>query len=471
MNRFLPTDSDRDLSILIIENCAIATVSGPEHPYGHLVAVGNRIASVGPGPVPPEMECRIQAADQNLVRRVDGRGCLLTPGLVNTHHHLYQWITRGISADHTLFEWLTTLYPVWGGITADDVHIGALGGLSHLALSGCTTTTDHHYVVPKDAGDVFEAEIHAALAVGLRFHPCRGSMDLGRSSGGLPPDHIVESLDEVLKGSEDTIARFHDPSPDSMCRIALAPCSPFSVTRDLLVQSANLARELGVRLHTHLAETVDEEDYCRGRFDCTPMEYMERVGWIGDDVWFAHTVHLNDHAINCMAHHGMAAAHCPVSNGRLGAGIARIPDMLNAGVTVGLGVDGAASNESDVLWEEMHAAVLLARAARGPRAMSVRQSLHMATLGGAKALGRECDIGSLEVGKLADLALWRLDGPAHSAVADPVVALVLGSRPPLERLVVDGKDIVIKDHVVTVDRDDIERRVIAARDGLLARTA
>lgn len=454
---------------VLIENCAVATMddraggaaaeNAAEYAVGHVLLVDGRIAAVGAGPCDP-------ALVPEGAERVDGTGCLATPGLVNTHHHLYQWLTRGLAADATLFEWLTASYPVWAGIDADDVRTAALGGL---ALGGCTTTTDHHYVVPADAGDVFAAEISAAATVGLRFHPSRGSMDLGRSNGGLPPDSVVEGIDAILAGTADVIERHHDPAPGSMCRIAVAPCSPFSVTGDLLRESAELARERGVRLHTHLAETDDEEVFCRERFGSTPMEYMESVGWTGADVWFAHTVHLDDPAIAAMAAGGMAAAHCPVSNGRLGAGIARVPDMLAAGVAVGLGVDGAASNESGVLWEEMHQALLLARATRGPRAMGVRTALRMATVEGARALGRQEEIGRLAPGYLADVALWRLDTPAHAGIDDPVAALVLGSRPPMAGVWVHGRRVVADGRVLTVDTDAVARDVVAARRRLLAK--
>ena len=452
---------------VLIENCAVVTMDGPgvagaEYPDGHVLLDGGRIVAVGRGRCDPALV----PAD---AERVDGTGCVATPGLINTHHHLYQWLTRGLAVDSTLFEWLTTLYPVWAGIDADDVRTAALGGLAHLALGGCTTTTDHHYVVPADAGDVFAAEISAAAAVGLRFHPTRGSMDLGRRDGGLPPDSVVESTDAILAGTADVIDRFHDPAPDSMCRIAVAPCSPFSVTSDLMRISAELARERGVRLHTHLAETDDEEVFCRERFGSTPMEYMESVGWVGPDVWFAHSIHLDDAAIAAMAAGGMAAAHCPVSNCRVGAGIARVPAMLAAGIPVGLGVDGSASNESGVLWEEMHTALLLARGVGGPRAMDVRTALRMATVGGARALGRDGEIGRLAPGYLADVALWRVDAPTHTAIDDPVAALVLGSRPPMAGVWVQGRRVVDADRVVTVDAEAVSRDVVAAHRRLLAK--
>ncbi|WP_109528933.1 MULTISPECIES: 8-oxoguanine deaminase [Nocardia] len=444
---------------LVIDGCAIATVdaAGTEYRSGHVVVHGNRIGAVGTGPAP------ITDAP-----RIDGGGCLLTPGLVNTHHHLYQWITRGLAADSTLFEWLTTLYPVWAGIDEESVRIAATGALAALARTGCTTTTDHHYVFPSAGGDLLGAEIVAAADVGLRFHPCRGSMDLGASSGGLPPDDVVESLDAILDASADAISRWHDPSFDSMLRVALAPCSPFSVTPDLMRESAALARDSGVRLHTHLAETVDEQDFCASAFGCTPAAYMEQLGWLGPDVWFAHAVHLDDAAITAMASTGTGIAHCPTSNGRLGAGIARTAALLVAGVPVGLGVDGAASNESSSMIEEPRNALLYARAVGGPRAMNVRTALELATIGGARVLGREAEIGSIEPGKLADLALWRLDTPAHAGIDDPVTALILGSPPPLAALLVNGREVVRDGEVRTVDESVVGARVARAQAALVA---
>ncbi|MBH0778261.1 8-oxoguanine deaminase [Nocardia bovistercoris] len=446
-------------STLVIEGCAVATVdsAGTEYSNGHVVLQGNRITAVGSGPGPA-----IEAV------RVDGRGCLLTPGLVNTHHHLYQWITRGLAADSTLFEWLTTLYPIWADITEDSVRTAATGALAALARTGCTTTADHHYVFPRDGGDPLGAEITAAAEVGLRFQPCRGSMDLGASAGGLPPDDVVESLDAILAASADAIARWHDRSFDSMLRIALAPCSPFSVSADLMRESAALARETGVRLHTHLAETTDEQDFCTATFGCSPAEYMARLDWLGPDVWFAHAVHLDDPAISALAATRTGVAHCPTSNGRLGAGIARTAAMLVAGVPVGLGVDGAASNESSSMIEEPRNALLYARAVGGPRAMNVRTALELATMGGARVLGREAEIGSIEPGKLADLALWRMDTPAHEGIADPVTALILGPPPPLAALYVNGREVVRDGEVRTVDEELVAGRVARAQAALVA---
>lgn len=450
------------MSTLVIDGCQVATMDPDrsEHAAGHILMDGARITAVGPGPAPRGLED---------ARYVDGSGCLATPGLVNTHHHLYQWVTRGFAVDGTLFEWLTKLYPVWGRIDEDIVRTAATGGLGWLAKTGCTTTTDHHYVFPHDGGDVLQGEVDAAQAVGLRFHPTRGSMDLGESKGGLPPDNVVEDIDAILAATEAAIDDHHDASFESMLRIGVAPCSPFSVTGELLSQAAELARRKGVRLHTHLCETIDEENYCRKHFNSTPVEYMESVGWLGPDVWYAHVVHLDDASIATMAATGTSAAHCPTSNARLGSGIARAHDMREAGVAVGLGVDGAASNEACSLLEEVRHAALFARARGGPHEMTVREALEMGTLGGAAVLGRQDEIGSLEVGKLADVALWRLDTLPHIDIADPVAALVLGAPPPLELLVVNGLPVVERDRLVNVDEETVASDVRAASTRLLER--
>jgi cytosine/adenosine deaminase-related metal-dependent hydrolase len=451
------------MSTTVIDGAHVVTMNAgrEEHAGGHVVLEGNRITAVGCGPAP-------EAVRAGAGRVIDGSGCLLTPGLVNTHHHLYQWVTRGLAVDETLFGWLTTLYPVWARIDEQAVNVAARGGLAWLARTGCTTSTDHHYVFPRDGGDLLAAEIEAARAVGLRFHPTRGSMDLGESDGGLPPDHVVEDLDAVLLATEAAIDRWHDPSPGSMLRIAVAPCSPFSVTDDLLREAAALARRRDVLLHTHLAETLDEEKFCRERFGCSPVDYMESLGWLGADVWFAHAVHLDDDAVMKIGATGTGVAHCPSSNGRLGSGIARTRDLRDAGARVGLGVDGAASNESASMLEEVRGALLFARATGGPQALSVRDALELATLGGAAVLGRSADLGSVEEGKLADLALWRLDTFAHADIADPVAALVLGSRPPLELLLVDGLPVVEHDRVVTVDEQALVRETVSVSQTLLS---
>ena len=447
----------------VIENAYVVTVSGGEHTSGHIVVDGDRITAVGPGPAPA-------AAVPEGAERVDAAGHLATPGLVNTHHHLYQWASQGLATDGTLFEWLTTLYKPWSKMDAEVVAGAAAAALGWLAKSGCTTSTDHHYVFPKGRGDLFAAEIDAAAELGLRFHPCRGSMDLGRSQGGLPPDEVVEDLDTILAETEAAIDRYHDPTPGSMLRVAVAPCSPFSVTRDLLVESARLARDRGVRLHTHLAETLDEEEYTREHFGTTPAEYMDGLGWLGGDVWLAHCVHLHDSDIKRIAETGTGIAHCPSSNARLGAGIARVAHLLEAGAPVGLGVDGAASAELVPLAGEIRQAMYMQRARYGPTALTARRALEIATLGGARCLGRADEIGSLEPGKLADIALWRLDGPGaefYPAVDDPVVAFAFGRTPPLARLLVGGRTVVEDDTLVTVPQDEVGRRGAAAHRRLM----
>lgn len=447
---------------LVIEGCAVATVaSGDEYASGHLVIDGDSIVAVGNGPAPDEYED---------ARRIDGSGCLATPGLVNCHHHLYQWATRGLAQQATLFEWLVELYPIWAHIDAEIERSAARAGLAALASSGCTTTTDHHYVFPRGAGDLLEVEIDAAREIGLRFHPCRGSMDLGRSRGGLPPDEVVEDRDEILASSEEAIDRFHDPSPGSMLRIALAPCSPFSVTRSLMAEAAELARKKGVRLHTHLAETRDEEEFCLEQYGVRPVEYLEDLGWLGDDVWLAHCVHLNEAEIKRFGETGTGVAHCPSSNARLGAGIAPVTALVGAGAPVGLGVDGAASNEAGELGMEMRQALLFARLAGGPAALTARGALELATIHGARCLGREAEIGSLEPGKLADVALWRVDEVVHAGISDPVAALVFGPAPRVELLLVGGQEVVRGAELRTADEREIAREIAGVSRRLAERT-
>ena len=433
---------------LVLDGATVVTMDADRHEYpvGHVVVDGGRVRSVAPG--------RYVATDEN-VEVLDAGGCVITPGLVNTHHHLYQWATRGYAVDATLFEWLTTLYPVWGNIDERIVGQATAAGIGHLALSGCTTVMDHHYVFPRDGGDVLGAQIRAAERIGVRFFATRGSMDLGRSNGGLPPDHVVESLEEILAATSAAIDEHHDPSPDAMVRVGVAPCSPFSVTTDLLREAAALARDRGVRLHTHLAETLDEENFCREHFGQTPVDYMESVGWLGDDVWFAHGIHFDDAAIRKLAATGTGVAHCPSSNARLGAGVCRTHDLLAAGAPVGLGVDGAASNEATSMLEEARHALLFARALGGPAALGVRQALEAATLGGARLLGWDDRIGSLEPGKQADLCVWRLDTLAHAGIADPVAGLVLGAPPPLDLVLVAGQPVVRDGHLTRADEHEL----------------
>jgi cytosine/adenosine deaminase-related metal-dependent hydrolase len=438
--------------VIVIENAAVATVdaAGTYHRDGHVV-VGDdgRIVAVGSGHA---------GRYRGSIRRVDGTGCLITPGLINTHHHLYQWATRGLALDETLFGWLKTLYPIWGRLDAEIVGAAAGAGLGWLALSGCTTSMDHHYVFPRDGGDVLEAEITAARQIGLRFHPTRGSMDLGEKDGGLPPDNVVEETDEALDATSAAIDRWHDPSPDAMLQIAVAPCSPFSVTSRLMSSSAELARSKGVRLHTHLAETSDEEDFCRQRFGCSPIEYAESLGWLGEDVWLAHGVHLDDSAVAKLGATGTGVAHCPSSNARLGAGVARVRELLDASVPVGLGVDGSASQEASHLGEELRQALYTARQRGGPTALSAPEALRLGTMGGARCLGRQDDLGSLEAGKLGDLVLWRLDGLAHEGIDDKLAALVFGAAAPVELALVGGRPVVERGELVNADAENLARQ-------------
>jgi len=451
----------------VIEGCAIATVdaTGTEYRDGHIVIEDAWIVAVGDGPAPD----KAGGVGTSNYRRIDGRGRLATPGLVNCHHHLYQWATRGLAQQATLFEWLVELYPVWALIDDETCWAAARAGLAALARSGCSTSTDHHYVFPRHAGDLLEVEIGAAASVGLRFHPCRGSMDLGRSDGGLPPDEIVENRDAILAASEYAIDRFHDPAPGAMVRIALAPCSPFSVTRGLMTDAAELARRRGVRLHTHLAETLNEERFCQEHFGVRPVDYLDELGWLRDDVWLAHCVHIDDAEVRRFGATGTGVAHCPNSNARLGAGIAPVADLIAAGAPVGLGVDGAASNEDGGLASEMRAALQFARLAGGPQAMTARHALARATIDGARCLGREDELGSLEAGKLADVGLWRIDGLDGAGIEDPVAALVFGATQAVELLLVGGREIVEGSELRTVDESLVADEIARASRQLAAK--
>jgi len=418
----------------VVEGCAIATVdaAGTEHGDGHLVVEDGRITAVGEG-----------AANTDGAR-IDGRGMLATPGLVNCHHHLYQWATRGLSQQATLFEWLQDLYPVWARVDAEVERAAARAGLAALARSGCSTSTDHHYVFPRAQGDLLQVEIEAARELHLRFHACRGSMDLGRSQGGLPPDEITEDRDAILSACAEAIDAFHDPAPGAMVRIALAPCSPFSVTRELMAESAEYARTRGVRLHTHMAETLDEEQFCLELFGVRPVEYLEQVGWLGDDVWLAHCVHLDEREVRRFGETGTGVAHCPTSNLRLGSGTAPVRAMLEAGVPVGLGVDGSASNDSSNMLAEARQALLAHRLGAEPEDwITAEEVLFMATRGGARCLGRD-DVGSLEPGKAADVVLVDTRRLSYAgAGSDPLAALVFSPWPePVDTVMVGGRIVV-----------------------------
>jgi cytosine/adenosine deaminase-related metal-dependent hydrolase len=381
---------------------------------------------------------------------IDCQGLVAVPGLVNAHHHLYQTLTRVRAQQGGLFDWLRELYPIWATIDSDWERTAAEVGLAELALSGCSTTTDHHYVFPAGVAGLLETEIEVAAQLGLRFHPCRGAMDLGQSKGGLPPDRVVEDRDRILSESEQAIRRFHDPAPGSMLRIAIGPCSPFSVSPELMRECAALARRYGVRLHTHIAETLDEEAYCREKFDRRPVELLADLDFLGPDVWLAHCVHVGTPDIARFAQTGTAVAWCPTSNMRLGSGFAPGREMVDAGVDVGLAVDGSASNDGGNLLGEARQAFLTTRARKGPAAMTAREALRLATRGGASCLGRD-DIGSLEPGKRADIALFAVDGLSYrGAEADPVASLIFCDPRPVQHLLVDGKLVVRDGHLVNV---------------------
>ncbi len=434
---------------LLVRAGLLVTGTGGELENGWILASDGMIAEVGSGPPP--------AADEV----IDARHCVAMPGLVIAHDHMYQWATRGYVPDGTLFEWLRALYPVWAGIDADTVRVAARAAMAHLLLSGCTLSTDHHYVFPHGRAGIFEALVETARELGLRFHPCRGSMSLGESNGGLPPDTVVEDEDAILAHTEAMIDRFHDPMPGSMCRVVVAPCSPFSVTPELMRDSASLARRRGVRLHTHLAETLDEERFCLEKFGRRPVELMEDQGWIGDDVWYAHGIHLNDAEVDRIAEVKTGIAHCPSSNMRLGAGACRVEDLVRAGARVGLGVDGSASNEDANLAMEAHQALLLARVrSSSPSALDARTAWRLATQGGAECLGRE-DCGTLEPGKCADLACFRVDDLAHAGIKDLVAGLALAPPARAQTVVVNGRVVVRDGQLLTGDEDQIARDIAA----------
>ena len=418
--------------------------AGTEHGRGWVLVEDGAVAATGGGAEPE--------ADE----RVDLGGAVVTPGLVNTHHHLYQTLTRARAQESNLFGWLKALYPLWARLDEEAEHVAARTGLAELALSGCTTVFDHHYVFPRGAGDLIEAEMAAARELGVRLVPSRGSMDLGESDGGLPPDSLVEDRDTVLAETERLAARYPE--------LVVAPCSPFSVTGDLMRESAELARRLGLTLHTHLAETVEEEAYCQELYRCTPVEYLERLGWLDGDVWCAHCVHLSEADVARFGETGTGVAHCPSSNLRLGAGVAPVRALLDARVRVGLGVDGTASNERGDLFLEVKQALLVARGRGGPEALTAREVLRLGTRGGAAVLKRD-DLGSLEPGKSADFAVWRLDGLELAGADDPVAGLVFSGPHRVDRLVVAGEDAVREGRLVRADEEEIaqEHRRVAEK--------
>lgn len=387
----------------------------------------------------------IEAIGHNLSgdadRVVDAQNCVVTPGLVNTHHHLYQSLTKAVpnGQDALLFGWLQTLYPIWSHFGPEEFFVSAQLGLAELAMSGCTMSSDHLYLYPN--GAKLDDTIAAAQTIGLRFHATRGSMSIGESDGGLPPDSLVEREDDILNDSIRVVDKFHDPNPGAMVRVGLAPCSPFSVSRDLMRESALLARDKKVMLHTHLAENDEDIAYSLERFGCRPGQYAEDLGWVGDDVWHAHCVKLDSDEIDLFARTKTGVAHCPCSNCRLGSGIAPVRKMRDKGVKVGLGVDGSASNDCAHILSEARQAMLLQRVQNGADAMAAREALEIATLGGAQVLNRE-DCGSLEVGKRADIAIWDVSGLGAAGSWDPVAALILCGPFDVRDLFVEGKQIV-----------------------------
>jgi 8-oxoguanine deaminase len=426
----------------LFANAHVVTMDdeGNEHPDGWLLVDGGFVQRAGVGPRPDADEV------------VDLGGAVVTPGLINTHHHLWQNLTRARAQDENLFGWLQTLYPVWERIDEEAEYAAARCGLAELALSGCTTVFDHHYLFPPGRGGILEAEIRAARELGVRIVASRGSMDLGESDGGLPPDSVVEDRDDVLAATE-AAAKLAD---GAQVEIAVAPCSPFSVTQELMRESAELGRKLGLRLHTHLAETVEEEQFAREQFGLTPVQYVEELGWALPDVWLAHCVHLSAADVALFGQRGVGVAHCPSSNMRLGAGIAPVRELLDAGVEVGLGVDGSASNERGDLFLEVKQALFVARARGGPKAMTVREALRLGTRGSAAALGRD-DIGRLAPGKRADFAVWRTDGLELGGAADPVAGLVFAGPHRVDRLYVGGEEVVRDGHLVRADESEIAR--------------
>ena len=394
-------------------------------------------------------------------RTIRAEGCLVTPGLVNTHHHIYQNLTRALppATRGTLFEWLTTLYPIWANLDEEAAYVSAWVGFAELALGGCTTTMDHLYVHPRGGGDLITAEITAAREFGFRFHATRGSMSRSQKDGGLPPDSVVQTDDEILADSERLVGLHHERSPLAMVQVALAPCSPFSVTPELMRSTAELAERLDVRLHTHLSEDVDEDIYCRDVYGCRPIELFEEVGWGTDRSWVAHCVHPNEDEIRRLGEWGTGVAHCPSSNMILGAGLAPITEYRAAGVPVGLGCDGSSSADSASLWMEARNALLLGRLRTGPASMQARDALEMATLGGARCLGREGQIGVLAPGAAGDVVVWSLDGVRFAgALADPIEAWLRCGPIAARDTIVAGRQVVAAGLLVDPHLDEMLQR-------------
>ena len=439
---------------LVIRNArCVATLDDARRELvgGWVAITGGLVEAVGVGEPP--------IADET----IDATDCLVTPGLINAHHHLYQNLTRAFPpmTDKPLFGWLQSLYPLWAAIDTESVYVSAWVGLAELAMSGCTTSTDHLYLHPHGAGDLLTAEIEAARDLGVRFHPTRGSMSLSEKDGGLPPDHVVADDDSILAASEEAVARHHDRSWGAMTRVALAPCSPFSVTEALMVRTAELAERLDVRLHTHFAENAEDDEFSLATFGCRPMEYLERTGWASERTWVAHCVMPNPDEIVRLGAAGVSAAHCPSSNLILASGIAPVVDLRAAGVHVGLGVDGSSSADSASLWLEARQAMLLAKLRNGPAAGTARMALEIATLGGAACLGRTGELGVLEPGAVGDVAVWSLTGPSFAgALADPIEAWLRCGPTCARDTIVHGRPIVRGGGLVSSRLDEM----LAAHD-------
>ena len=436
----------RTLLIRNIQSLVSCDEKDTVYEHADLYAEDGKIAAIGPN------------LDKKADKIIDGSSMLCYPGLVNTHHHLYQQFSRNLPQvqNMELFDWLKTLYEIWKNLNEEVVYYSSLTGLGELLKHGCTTCFDHHYVFPKGAGDLLGAQFAAASTLVTRFHASRGSMDLSVKDGGLPPDSVVQTVDEILEDSARVIEKYHDASFGSMRQVALAPCSPFSVSAELLKQSAILARQYHVRLHTHLCETKDEENYMLAREGMRPLAFMETLGWLGKDVWYAHGIHFNDDELKLLAETGTGVCHCPISNMKLASGVARVPEMVALGVPVGLGVDGSASNDGSSLMEELRVAFLLHRLTSSIAAPSGYEILKLATRGSARLLGRS-DIGSLAVGSYCDLFMVdsrRLE--LTGACYDPKSVLAtVGVRGPVNVTVVNGEVVVENGRLVTIDEEKI----------------
>jgi cytosine/adenosine deaminase-related metal-dependent hydrolase len=434
--------------LLVRDARCVATLDGERRELagGWVAITGGLIEAVGIADPPTAL------------RTINAANCLVTPGLINTHHHLYQNLTRAYPpmTDKPLFGWLQSLYPLWAALDTESIYVSTWVGLAELALAGCTTSTDHLYVHPQRAGDLLTAEIEAARELGVRFHPTRGSMSLSIKDGGLPPDDVVSDDDSILAASEEAVSRHHDRSWGAMTRVALAPCSPFSVTEQLMLRTAELAAHLDVRLHTHFAENAEDDEFSLATFGCRPTDYLERTGWCTDRTWVAHCVMPNREEIRRLGAAGVGVAHCPSSNMILASGISPVVELRAAGVAVGLGVDGSSSADSGSLWLEARQAMLLAKLRDGASAGTARMALEIATLGGAACLGRTGELGVIEPGAVADLAIWELTGPRYAgALADPIEGWLRCGPASARDTIVNGRDIVRDGRLVSTRVDDM----------------